>query len=189
MADQHPSAVGLYLANTLSILWYICWPVGVFLYYLAIAVLTIVKLLYQPVGFLLQPLVYVGHFILACLIAPFRLLVKFETLYIYLGIAAIVGLVIGLLVSYVYSSLSGILRLDPKPEQPLSRSAREYREAKQAKKARAEAPLASSGSLLAGDAPPNQVFTGHASTSDSMSRGRRGKGLLHQTIMEEVSDY
>ena len=79
MADRVlPSASGIYITNTLSILWYICWPVGVLLYYLAIAVLTMIKLLYQPVGFLLQPLVYVGRFLLACLIAPFRLLVKFE---------------------------------------------------------------------------------------------------------------
>ena len=79
MAEQLPTiASQSYLANTTSILWHICWPVGLFIYYLAIAALTIIKLLYQPVGFLLQPFVYIGRFVLACLIAPFRLLVKFE---------------------------------------------------------------------------------------------------------------
>ena len=79
MADQLlPNGGASYLTSTLTVLWYICWPIAVLIYYLAIAVLSIIKLLYQPVGFLLQPLVIVGHFILACLIAPFRLLSKFE---------------------------------------------------------------------------------------------------------------
>ena len=59
-------------------LWYILWPIGVFVYYLAIAILSLVKLLYRPVGFLLQPIAYLGRFILACLVAPFHQLVKFE---------------------------------------------------------------------------------------------------------------
>ena len=113
-----------------------------------------------------------------------------QTLYIYVGIAAIVGLVIGLAVKYIYGSLTSILRLDPEPARPISRSAREYREAKQAKKAKAEAPLMSSGSALLENALPNPVFAGHLSTSDGgMSTGRRSKGLQTQIIMEEVSDY
>ena len=79
MADRPPTnGTASYLDIALSILWYICWPIGVLLYYVAIAVITIIKLLYQPVAFLLQPLIIVGHFILACLLSPFRLLVKFE---------------------------------------------------------------------------------------------------------------
>ena len=79
MADQlPPNGAVSYLDIALSILWYICWPIGLLLYYIAIAVVTIIKLLYHPVAFLLQPLVVIGHFILACLLSPFRLLVKFE---------------------------------------------------------------------------------------------------------------
>lgn len=83
MADQQlQSQANVYLANTLTVLWYICWPIGILVYYVAIAVLSILKLLYRPVRFLLQPFVYLGRFVLACMIAPFQLLVKFEVSWI-----------------------------------------------------------------------------------------------------------
>lgn len=70
--------MNIYLAWTLTVLWWICWPVGITLYYLAITVLTLLKLLYWPVAFVLQPVVYFLRFIAACLALPFRALVKLE---------------------------------------------------------------------------------------------------------------
>ena len=79
MAEQLQHKQGsVLLAKTLTVFWYICWPIAILIYYIAVAVLFILKLLYQPVGFLLQPVVYLGRFLLACLVAPFRLLVKLE---------------------------------------------------------------------------------------------------------------
>ncbi|KAK4543153.1 hypothetical protein LTR36_005931 [Oleoguttula mirabilis] len=180
---QHKRAE-VYLANALTILWYICWPVGMLLYYLAVAVLFVLKLLYRPAGFLLQPFVYLGRFIVACLIAPFQLLVRFETLYIYLGVAAIAGLTVGLAVSYAYGSLSSLLRLGSEPESAPGRTAKEYRVAKRTEKAKLEAPL-----MTAGAHSPAAVSPSHMSMSDSARKARRSKGLLNQTIMEVDSDY
>ena len=79
MAEQlQQKQAKVLLANSLTVLWYICWPIAILIYYIAVAVLFVLKLLYRPVGFLLQPVVYLGHFILACLIAPFQLLAKLE---------------------------------------------------------------------------------------------------------------
>jgi hypothetical protein len=66
------------LAITLTILYYICWPIGVFIYYLALLAFAILKILYQPVGFILLPILYLGRFLLACLYATFQILAKFE---------------------------------------------------------------------------------------------------------------
>lgn len=66
------------LAWIFTILYWIIWPIVVVLYWLFTAVVAALKLLYWPIGFLLQPVVYLGRFIAACLALPFRALVKLE---------------------------------------------------------------------------------------------------------------
>ncbi len=197
MSEQpEDGRMNIYLAVTITVLWYIGYPIAFVLYYAAHAIVFVLRTLYRPVAFLLQPLVYLGHFILACLIAPFALLAKFEvsrrnscrartnhtkkgpqTLYIYLGIAALVGVAIGLAQRYLYGRISRLLRLDSKPKASApTRTAKEYREAKRKEQAKAEAPLISAGSL-----PPSYL-----STSESTRKGRSSRGLLGQTIMEEM---
>lgn len=75
MSSTNTSAA---LAWATAIAWSICYPIGVVLRYLALSVLFVLRLLYRPVGFLLQPVVYLGRFALACLVAPFTLVAKFE---------------------------------------------------------------------------------------------------------------
>jgi len=70
--------MNIYLAVTITVLWYIGYPIAFVLYYAAHAIIFILRTLYRPVAFLLQPLIYLGRFILACLIVPFALLAKFE---------------------------------------------------------------------------------------------------------------
>lgn len=77
-APQPETTMNVYLAWTGTILWWICWPVGIVLYYLFIAVVAILKLIYWPIAFILQPVVYLFRFIGACLALPFRALVKLE---------------------------------------------------------------------------------------------------------------
>jgi hypothetical protein len=67
-----------YLAWTGTILYCICWPIGSLLYYLSITIVAILKLIYWPIAFLLQPVVYLLRFIVAILALPFRALVKLE---------------------------------------------------------------------------------------------------------------
>ncbi|KAK5111220.1 hypothetical protein LTR62_005248 [Meristemomyces frigidus] len=175
----------LTVQTVLAAVVYILRPVVLLVYYialyLAIAVVSLAKLLYAPIGFLLQPVVYLLRFLLACTLTPFRLL----TLYIYLGIAALIGLGIGLAMRYLYQSLTGALHLDRTTQLPPARSAKEYREAKLWKKEQAFAP-----NLTSATHSPGQLSSAYFSTSDGMSKTRRGKGLLDQTITEEMeSDY
>ncbi|TKA29011.1 hypothetical protein B0A50_03423 [Salinomyces thailandicus] len=188
MADEGAQKrIDIYLASTITILWYICWP----LYYIATGVLYILKLLYWPVDFLLQPFVYLGRFLFACCLAPFQLLVKLEVVYIYLGVAAIVGVAIGVAIALIYSSLTSFIGSDSPSRRAQLRSAKEYRESKRRRKAAIEQPL----TPLSAATPPvrisrDQVVPGHIGTSDSTRKGRRNQSLLSQTIMEEVdSDY
>lgn len=90
------------------------------------------------------------------------------------------GLTGGLLINYIYRFLRGILRLDS-GSQPTGRTAKQYRKEKRKQKARAEAPLMSSGNLS----------PSYLSMSDGVRKGNRAaKGLISQTIMEEMdSDY
>lgn len=67
-----------YLAGTLTVLFWIAWPIYIVLYYLAITIFAILKVLYWPIAFVLQPVVYLLRFIAACLALPFRALVKLE---------------------------------------------------------------------------------------------------------------
>jgi len=70
--------MNIYLDWALTISWYICWPTWLAVYYLAVALLVVLKLLYQPIAFVLQPVVYFAKIIGTCLAFPFRLLAKLE---------------------------------------------------------------------------------------------------------------
>jgi hypothetical protein len=86
---------------------------------------------------------------------------------------------LGLLLALIYGSMKKPLGLDSKPE-PQGRTAKQYREEKHKRKAKSETPIMS----------PGYLSPSHLSMSDSSRRAGRGKGLLSQTIMEEVdSDY
>jgi hypothetical protein len=67
-----------YLAGTLTVLFWIGWPIYIVLYYISITIFAILKVLYWPIAFVLQPVVYLLRFIAACLALPFRALVKLE---------------------------------------------------------------------------------------------------------------
>lgn len=102
-----------------------------------------------------------------------------------MGVAALVGSALGLLIFVLFDSLSSILGLKsstaPVEESSAGRTAKQYREEKRKQKAKAEAPLMS----------PGPASPGYLSLSDGMRKGNRvGRGLISQTIMEEMdSDY
>nr|POE56793.1 hypothetical protein CFP56_33765 [Quercus suber] len=170
-----------FLSTAATALWYIGFPIGFVLYHLAILVLFTLKQLYRPLAFLSLPALYLGRFILACLVAPFQLLVKFETVYIYLGVAALTGIAVGLLVSFIYRSLHSTLRLDTERSVKPTRTAKEYREGKRKQQIKAESSVMSPSVLSPRHLSPDQL-----SLSDGVRRGQRARGLLNQTIMEEI---
>ncbi|WPH00796.1 Hypothetical protein R9X50_00362600 [Acrodontium crateriforme] len=171
-----------------TVVWCIGYPIGLVVYFAAVVVLFVARLLYRPVAFLLLPLLYVAHFLLAAAVTPFQLLAKLETLYIFLGVAAITGIAGGLIIGSISGSLNKLLRLDATAPKPPGRTAKQYRKAKQKQKVKSEAPLMTSGVLSPGPQSPGPLSTGYFSLSDG--KGSRGRGLLNQTIMEEMdSDY
>lgn len=73
--DSHMRAAW---AWSLTIAWWVIYPVGIILWYLAWTLVFLLKLLYWPVAFLLQPVFYLGRFVVACLALPYTLAVRFE---------------------------------------------------------------------------------------------------------------
>ncbi|GAB7347853.1 hypothetical protein MBLNU459_g5385t1 [Dothideomycetes sp. NU459] len=156
-----------YLAWLLTVLSWIVYPVYFVLYYVALGILAVLSPISRVLLFLLQPVVYLAQFIGTCVTAPFYFLQRFETLYIYLGVASLTGVAIALLLHYFYSFLHSSLHL---ASEPATRgpTAKQYRAARQRKAKQAYEPLLSPVPLGVSDIP---------------GRGRRG--LLAQTIHEE----
>ena len=197
---QPAHAMNIYLAWTGTILYWISWPIGIVLFYLFAAVLALLKLTYYPIAFILSPVVYLLRFIAACLALPFRALVKLEVsgpsfiysmvrvtncliqpLYNYIGVAALIGLLGGLALFYIYSIFHRLLRLDSTPDPARERTFKQYRQEKAQQKARSQPPTM----LPPGNAAIN-LTNGYSSAA-----GQGGpRNLLDQTIMEELdSDY
>ncbi|SMY27186.1 unnamed protein product [Zymoseptoria tritici ST99CH_1A5] len=166
------------LAVTGNLLYWIVYPIGLTLWYIAQVLIQLLQFLVRPIAFLLQPVFYLGAFLLNCLLLPFRAIAKFETLYIYLSIAALVGLLIGLLVRTTYARLYKLLNLDSKPP-PTLRSAKQYREEKHQQKIKSDPVLA------ARHMGGGSVSSDYLSVSDSSRKGKRPRSLLAQTILEE----
>lgn len=101
-----------------------------------------------------------------------------QTLYIYLGIAALVGITGGLIVSLVYGLLKEPLGLNSHAREP-TRTAKEYREQKHKQKRTDSTGLD----------PSAYSSSNYASLSDGLRKTNRGKAAS-QTIMEESdSEY
>lgn len=75
----------------------------------------------------------------------------------------------------IYGSLNSFLGLDAETEKT-ERTAKQYRKDKRKQKAKAEAPLISSG----------QFAPGYPSLPDGVRKPNRNKSLVAQTIMEEM---
>ncbi|EME81843.1 uncharacterized protein MYCFIDRAFT_78728 [Pseudocercospora fijiensis CIRAD86] len=169
-----------------NLLWTICYPITLVLWYICLAMLFVLKTLYLPIPFLLQPLVHLARFTLAVAALPFQVAARFETLYIYLGVAAIIGLLGGLLVAAIYSFLYNLFEFETPPEPARLRTAKEYRHDKQKKqKMEFEQPSRLSPRLLS----PASLPSGYGSLSDGARNGN-GMSLFATAIMEEEdSDF
>jgi len=103
-----------------------------------------------------------------------------QPLYNYVGVAALVGLLGGLALFYIYSIFHRLLRLDSAPEPARERTFKQYRQEKAQQKARSHPSM-----LPASNATIN-LTNGYSSAA-----GKGGpRNLLDTTIMEEMdSDY
>ncbi|KAH0344798.1 hypothetical protein KCU81_g4731, partial [Aureobasidium melanogenum] len=157
-----------YVSWSLAALYYLIYPVYFLLCSIAIILNTLLSPITSLLLFLLQPLVLFAQLLAYCALVPLRFLQKFETIYIYLGLASITGISCGLLLHFVYSFLHSNLHLasEPAVRGPTSR---QYRASRRRKEAMLS-PTLSMSSVL-----------------DTPGAGRYG--LLAQTIHEEDSDF
>jgi len=153
-------------------------------YYLLLPFITVLGWLLV----LLAPVGHLGNYLLSGMLLPVTLLAKFETLYIYLGVAAVIGLVTGSILHLSSTLLISMLNLSPLPEET-QRSAASVRAAREQKKLED----AWQSSAVESDQPRWKVDIsmeakhGDWSEKDATKR-REDHGLLGQTIIEEDDD-
>ncbi|KEQ80509.1 hypothetical protein M438DRAFT_348737 [Aureobasidium pullulans EXF-150] len=165
--------MNIYVSWLLTGLYYLIYPVYFLLSFVALCLKALLSPITSALLFLLQPVVLFGQLLAYCTFAPFRFLQRFETIYIYLGVASITGLSCGLLLHFVYSFLYSNLHLAPEPviRGPTSKQYRASRRRKDMYQSEAMlSPTLSMSSVL-----------------DTPGAGRYG--LLAQTIHEEDSDF
>ncbi|PBP17451.1 hypothetical protein BUE80_DR011787 [Diplocarpon rosae] len=126
----------------------------------------------------LAPFQHLGNYILSALLLPLRLLAKFETLYIFLGTAAIIGLITGSVLHLSSSVLVSVFNLNSVSEE-IGRSAATVRAAREKKKLEQalQTSKAKSDSANSRDEASIEKYTEWLEKSE--------QGLLGQTILEE----
>ena len=181
-----------YRSNALTVLYYIVYPI-----------VFILTLLLYILGIITAPLLYLGHYFLYALWYPVHILGKFEvkvfqkdlsqmplisrmqTLYIFFGVAVLVGVITGTSLHYVYSFISSLLDLEGQPEEHRGRTLASYRREKQQK---ADDPLVKvetrGGGLPMSDVTPKEEYRDWEWSKQD--RGKRRNGLIN-TILEEDS--
>ncbi|KAF1838985.1 hypothetical protein BDW02DRAFT_272068 [Decorospora gaudefroyi] len=152
----------------------ISWP----LIKLTNAIIILLSPFYNVITFILLPFVHLGRAVIGVLSIPFTVkwLERIETLYVYLGTAALVGCITGTIVFAIFKVMSSSLNIDativPKTRHQ-GRTTAEYRAARRVKK---------------------EGIIDHSPSATPVVlkkvAGPRRRGLLSQAIMEEEdSDF
>ncbi|KAH7321452.1 hypothetical protein BKA65DRAFT_80886 [Rhexocercosporidium sp. MPI-PUGE-AT-0058] len=126
----------------------------------------------------LAPFVNFTIYMLSAFLLPLKFLAKFETMYIYLGVAAIIGLATGFILHFSSSLLVSVFNLTAVPEET-GRSAASVRAAREQKKLD-----------QAWDRIPTKGDSGDLRNDPEMEKfaewlEKGDQGLLGQTILEE----
>ncbi|KAF2490495.1 hypothetical protein BU16DRAFT_543814 [Lophium mytilinum] len=125
-----------WLSTTLSVLYYIILlPIVKLTQFILLVLLP----LWRLIQWILLPVTHLARVLLGVALFPFhaQLLSRFETLYIYLGVAGLVGSITGLILFTCFNFLSTILRIDAATEdkQAQGMTAASYRAARRRKQA------------------------------------------------------
>ncbi|EKD13524.1 uncharacterized protein L3040_008609 [Drepanopeziza brunnea f. sp. 'multigermtubi'] len=147
------------------------------LYYLFVPFTT----LFWSIVACLAPVLHLVNYVLSACLLPVKFLAKFETLYIYLGVAALVGLVTGSVLYALSSVLVSMFSLKPVAEER-GRSAASVRAAREQKKLHKlenawQSSTFKSEDLNARSEPSLEKYAEWLEKTD--------QGLLGQTILEE----
>ncbi|CAL3965939.1 hypothetical protein PZA11_002753 [Diplocarpon coronariae] len=126
----------------------------------------------------LAPFLHLGNYALSGFLLPLRLFAKFETLYIFLGAAAIVGLITGSVLHISSSVLVSVFNLTPIPEDT-GRTAASVRAAR--RKKRQEQAL--QNSTTKSESANSRDEASIEKYAEWLEKSEQG--LLGQTILEE----
>jgi hypothetical protein len=170
---------------------------GSVLYYISLPFTIVLITIYNGIVIALAPALHLGHYLLSGLLLPLTLLAKFEvgqtpffgycadntckTLYIYLGVAAVIGLLTGSILHMSSSLLVSIFNLTPTPEETgrAAASVRAARETKKLEQAWQSSTTKIQGGNWKDDSSTEKKFSEWLETD---------QGLLRQTILEEDDD-
>ncbi|MCJ1382900.1 hypothetical protein MMC17_006013 [Xylographa soralifera] len=164
-------SVSAVLSTTVTVLYYIGFPV-----------IIIVRLLVAALIFVAAPVLHVAHYLIHGVLWPIRQLGRLETLYIYFGVAVLVGILTGAILHYSIKFLVrnlGIDRIAEERGRTLS-SYRAEKTEKQAEKIRQTLPKVA--------LRPMRLDTGLKEEYSDWLKKDKGfgtKGLLSTTILEE----
>ncbi|TVY55434.1 hypothetical protein LCER1_G002704 [Lachnellula cervina] len=147
-----------------------------------------IKLLFRALLILLAPVLHLGSYVFTGFMLPLRLLAKFETLYIYLGVAAVIGVVTGSLLHIFSTVLISMFDLAAVPEDT-GRTAASIRAAREQKKLEGawESSISKSESARLKRDPSTRKQQTEWLESE-LSKRRENQLLLGQTIIEEDDD-
>jgi hypothetical protein len=174
--------------------------IGSISYYLLLPISTLLGWLLVA----LAPVLHLGGYLFSACLLPLRVLAKLEvflsilflvdsfanilqTLYIYLGVAAVIGLITGSILHLSSTLLVSLFKLTPIPEEK-GRSAVSVRVSKEQKKleeAWQSSSLKSNPSRLGGT---NSLGNDYAEWLEKDAAKRREDELFKQTILEEDDD-
>jgi len=131
----------------------------------------------------LSPVLHLGSYLASGFLLPLRLLAKFETLYIYLGVAAVIGLVTGSILHLSSTVLVSLFNLTSTPEEK-GRSAASVRAAREQRKLEEvwqNSSFKGDQTRLGG----GSLGKDYAEWLEKDSGKRREDDLFKQTILEE----
>jgi len=152
------------------------------LYYIGLPVIIIVRLLWAALIFVSAPVRHVAQYLTHGVIWPLRQLGRLETLYIYFGVAALVGICTAAILHYCMTFMVRSLGIDRIAEER-GRTLSSYRAEKterQAEKIRQTLPKIG--------LKPTRLDTGLKEEYSDWLKQDKGfgtKGLLSTTILEE----
>ncbi|KAI9768434.1 MAG: hypothetical protein M1840_004843 [Geoglossum simile] len=144
--------------------------------------------LLYPLLLLLSPVFHLGRYALHVALVPFQLLVKFETLYIFLGVAAVIGIVTGSLLHLSSTTVISALNLQPslgdegeymRPSSPLKPHRKQLQ-----LRAKPSGAARSKGKSRRNGGNSERVFLEMDWGMGRLRRGGTG-GLFSQVILEE----
>jgi len=147
-----------------------------------------IKLLFRALLVLLAPVLHLGSYVFTGFMLPLRLLAKFETLYIYLGVAAVIGVITGSLLHILSTVLISMFGVAAVPEDT-GRTAASIRAAREQKKLEGawESSISTSESARLKNDPSIRKQQTEWLESE-LSKRRENQHLLGQTIIEEDDD-